>query len=44
MTTNDVLVMKPKAGGGDAVDEPKNNPLHISLRVLFLDDDEIPDR
>ena len=44
MTTNDVLVMKPKAAGGDAVDEPKNNPLHISLRVLFLDDDEIPDR
>ena len=44
MTTNDVLVMRPKAAGGDAVDEPKNNPLHISLRVLFLDDDVIPDR
>jgi hypothetical protein len=44
MTTNDLLVVKPKTDGGDGNDEPKNNPVHITLRLLFLDDDEIPDR
>ena len=44
MTTNDPLTMAPKVEGGDASDEIKNNPVHLSLRFLFLDDDEIPDR
>jgi hypothetical protein len=44
MTTNDLLVVRPKTDGGDASDEPKNNPVHITLRLLFLDDDEVPDR
>ena len=44
LTTNDLLVIKPKEEGGDASDEPKNNPVHITLRLLFLDDDEVPDR
>ena len=44
MTTNDLLVIRPKTEGGDASDEPKNNPVHIVLRLLFLDDDEVPDR
>ena len=44
MTTNDLLVMQPKNDNGDANDEIKNNPVHVTLRFLFLDDDEIPDR
>ena len=44
MTTNDLLVIRPKTEGCDASDEPKNNPVHIVLRLLFLDDDEVPDR
>ena len=36
--------MQPKNDDGDANDEIKNNPVHITLRLLFLDDDEIPDR
>jgi hypothetical protein len=44
MTTNDALVMQPNDNDGDADDEIKNNPVHVTLRLLFLDDDEIPDR
>ena len=44
MTTNEPLVVQPKNNNGDANDEVKNNPVHVTLRLLFLDDDEIPDR
>jgi hypothetical protein len=44
MTTNDPLMMQPKVNDGDADDEIKNNPVHLSLRFLFVDGDEIPER
>ncbi len=42
MTTNDDLVLNSASGDDD--EEAKNNPVHITLRLLFLDDDEVPDR
>ena len=44
MTTNADVVMRPREDNGDGDNEIKNNPVHIVLRLLFIDDDEIPDR
>ena len=44
MTTNEPLVLAPGADAGDGDGEAKNNPVHIVLRLLFLDRDEVPER
>ena len=44
MTTNEPLVLKPAADDGSSDGEPKSNPVHIVLRLLFLDRDEVPER
>ena len=44
MTTNEPLVLKPGTAAGEGDGEPKNNPVHIVIRLLFLDRDEVPDR
>ena len=42
LTTNEDL--KFDVDGSTLDNEASNMPVHISLRVLFLDDDVIPDR
>ena len=44
MTTNEPLVLAPGAASGNGDGEPKNNPVHIVIRLLFLDRDEVPER
>ena len=44
MTTNEPLVLAPGTASGDGDGEPKNNPVHIVIRLLFLDRDEVPNR
>ena len=44
MTTNEPLVLAPGTASGDGNGEPKNNPVHIVIRLLFLDRDEVPER
>ena len=44
MTTNEPLVLKPAADDGNSDGEPKSNPVHIVIRLLFLDRDEVPER
>ena len=44
MTTNEPLVLAPGTASGDGDGEPKNNPVHVVIRLLFLDRDEVPER
>ena len=44
MTTNEPLVLAPGTDNGNSDGEPKSNPVHIVIRLLFLDRDEVPER
>ena len=44
MTTNEPLVLAPGTDSGNGDGEAKNNPVHIVIRLLFLDRDEVPER